>query len=214
VLVVAHAAGRARGFTNLCQRIGHALADAAEPLLLQAISHEELTLERDRYAIAAKTDGLTGLENRAAWDELLAYEDARRARYDETVSIVSADLDDLKGINDRDGHAAGDRAIRAAGELLRGSSRAVDRVARVGGDEFLVLLPETDELGMEMYVERLRQRAGIAISLGGATSHPGECLVETVRRADAAMYADKAARGVHRSPSIAAARPIRILAAD
>lgn len=211
VLVIAHAAGRARGFTNLCQRIGHALADAAEPLLLQAISREQLTVERDRYAIAARTDGLTGLENRAAWDELVEYEDARRARYGETVSIVSADLDDLKGINDRNGHAMGDAAIRAAAELLRGCSRAVDRVARVGGDEFLVLMPETDELGADRFVARLRERSDVAISLGCATCRPGEALVDTVRRADDAMYADKAARGVRRSPSLSRLQPIRIV---
>jgi len=149
----------------------------------------------------ARTDHLTGLDNRAAWEEHLAHEEARRRRYKGTISIVSADLDDLKGINDRDGHAAGDRAIKAAAELLRRSARASDRVARVGGDEFLVLLPHTDEAGAERYITRVRAGLDVvmrgtgctSLSLGSATTIKGESLVETMRRADAAMYASKAA---------------------
>ena len=199
VLVVAHAGTRPRGFTNLCQRIGQALAGAAGPLLRQAEAREALELERDRYAREARTDRLTGLDNRAAWDEHLANEDARRSRYEEEVTIVSADLDALKEINDRDGHAAGDQALKAAAELLRRSARASDRVARVGGDEFLVLMPRTDEVGAERFMSRVR--AGIAvvlrgtgcdsISLGAATSRVDETLGATVARADAAMYASK-----------------------
>ena len=199
VLVVAHAASRPRGFTNLCQRIGHALADAAAPLLLQAEAREALSLERDRYAREARTDRLTGLDNRSAWEELLASEDARRTRYDEVVTIISADLDGLKQINDREGHAAGDQALKAAAELLRRSARASDHVARVGGDEFLVLMPHTDEVGAERFIERVQEGIDVvlrgtgcnSISLGAATSRLDETLAATVARADAAMYASK-----------------------
>ena len=89
VLVVAHAATRARGFTNLCQRIGHALAEVAESLLAQAISREQLAADRDRFAKQARIDPLTGLENRAAWDEHVAVEEARRVRYARSVSVVA-----------------------------------------------------------------------------------------------------------------------------
>jgi diguanylate cyclase (GGDEF)-like protein len=201
VLVVSHAASRPRGFTNLCQRIGHALADAAEPLLLQAISREALAQERDRFALQARTDPLTELENRAGWEHLLANEENRRARYPEPVSVVSADLNGLKAINDREGHEAGDRAIVATADLLRRTARSVDHVARVGGDEFLILLPETDAAGAAKFVNRLRMAAlktmcdgvCLSISFGAATCEPGEALRDTVRRADAAMYASKRA---------------------
>ncbi len=200
VLVVAHAATRPRGFTNLCQRIGHALADAAEPLLLQAASREALSLERDRFAQEARTDQLTGLENRAAWETRIQDETARRARYPEAISIVSADLNGLKAINDRDGHAAGDRAIQAAADLLRRTARSTDHVARVGGDEFLILMPETDEAGAKRFVNRVRiaalqtlcDGACLSISIGSATAAADETLADTVRRADAAMYDSKA----------------------
>ena len=201
VVVVAHAASRPRGFTNLCQRIGHALADAAEPLLLQAISREALAQERDMFALEARTDRLTGLQNRSGWDHLLANEENRRARYPEAVSVLSADLDGLKQINDRDGHEAGDRAIAAAAELLRKTARSADHIARVGGDEFLILLPETDAAGAARFVKRLRMAAlktlcdgvCLSISFGAATCEPGEALRDTVRRADSAMYASKRA---------------------
>lgn len=201
VLVVAHAATRPRGFTNLCQRIGHALADAAAPLLLQATSREALSLERDRFAQQARTDQLTGLENRAAWEGRLLDETARRSRYPEAVSIVSADLNGLKAINDRDGHAAGDRAIQAAANLLRRTARSTDHVARVGGDEFLILMPETDHAGAQKFVNRVRiaalqtlcDGACLSISIGAATATPEESLEDAVRRADAAMYESKTA---------------------
>ena len=153
------------------------------------------------FAPEARTDRLTGLENRSGWDHLLANEENRRARNPEAVSVISADLDGLKAINDRDGHEAGDRAITAAAELLRKTARSVDHVARVGGDEFLILLPETDAAGAARFIKRLRVAAlktmcdgvCLAISFGAATSEPGEALKDTVRRADASIHASKRA---------------------
>ncbi len=203
VLVVAHAATRARGFTNLCQRIGYSLADVAESLLVQAMSREELAADRDRFARQARIDPLTGLENRAAWDEHVVAEEARRGRYARSVTIVSADLDNLKAVNDRYGHEAGDRLIRAAANLLRRHARGSDRIARVGGDEFLILMPETDEHGAGRYLSRVRaairriqatEVSALQLSFGAATAREGESLTTVTGRADAAMYAAKKRR--------------------
>jgi diguanylate cyclase (GGDEF)-like protein len=204
VLVVAHAATRARGFTNLCQRIGYALAEVAESLLVQAISRERIAADRDRFARQARIDPLTGLENRAAWDEHVSIEEARRLRYARSVTIVSADLDNLKAVNDRYGHEAGDRLIRAAANLLRRHARGADRIARVGGDEFLILMPETDLHGAGRYLARVRaavrriqatEVSGLRLSFGAATARDEEPLVSVMARADAAMYAAKKRRG-------------------
>jgi diguanylate cyclase (GGDEF)-like protein len=200
VLVVAHAVHQARGFTNLCQRIGHALAEAAESLVIQAISRESLATDRDRLAQQARVDPLTGLGNRTAWNELLAAEEARRDRYAHPVSVVSVDLDNLKLINDHCGHAAGDRLLRAAADVLRRCARSSDRVARVGGDEFLLLLAETGTDGAARFLARARAAArrvhlgdglDLRLSVGSATAADGESLEATVCRADAAMYAAK-----------------------
>jgi diguanylate cyclase (GGDEF)-like protein len=203
VLVVAHAATEARGFTNLCQRIGHSLAEVAESLLVQAISREHLAADRDRFAREARIDPLTGLENRAAWDEHVRAEEARRVRYARSVTIISADLDNLKAVNDRYGHEAGDQLIRAAANLLRGHARGADRLARVGGDEFLILMPETDLHGAGRYLARVRSAvrriqanevAALQLSFGAATARGDESLASVIGRADAAMYTAKKRR--------------------
>jgi diguanylate cyclase (GGDEF)-like protein len=203
VLVVAHAATRARGFTNLCLRIGYALGEVAESLLVQAISREELAADRDRFARQARIDPLTGLENRAAWDEHVMAEEGRRIRYARSVTIVSADLDNLKAVNDRYGHEAGDRLIRAAANLLRRHARGADRIARVGGDEFLILMPETDLHGAGRYLARVRaairriqatEVPALQLSFGAATARDDESLASVTGRADAAKYSAKKRR--------------------
>jgi diguanylate cyclase (GGDEF)-like protein len=207
LLLVAHAQTRPRGFTNLCQRIGQTLAESAESLLLQALEREGLAAERDRFLLEARTDLLTGLANRHAWDEAVRTESARRARNGRRASIVSADLDGLKETNDTYGHKAGDELLRATADLLRGHSRATDFIARLGGDEFMLLLPETDAENAGRLVRRLRHaarrvtaergRRGLDISLGVATAEPDEPLEAAIRRADAAMYRCKARRAAH-----------------
>src|SRR5215213_36604 len=92
----------------------------------------------------ALTDPLTGVGNRRAWDRLLNAEEARCRRYGSVASLVAVDLDELKRVNDRDGHAAGDRLLRRTAQVIDSTRRAADVVARLGGDEFGVLAVECD----------------------------------------------------------------------
>jgi len=199
-LIVGHTDARPRGFTQLCQRVGRALADAAEPALRLAMAHEDLAAQRDYFAREARTDPLTGLGNRVAWDETLALEQARRDRHRRPVVMLAVDLDGLKGTNDSLGHAAGDELLVAAAGALRDAVRAGDVVTRVGGDEFAALLADADPAAAEAVrnrvmdaCERWRGSRGttLRLSIGWAAPKPGETLHDAYCRVDAAMYEAK-----------------------
>jgi diguanylate cyclase (GGDEF)-like protein len=199
-LVVGHSEERPRGFTQLCQRVGRALADAAEPELRRAMAHEALAAERDRFAREARTDPLTGLGNRVAWEASLADEQAARAHRAGPVVLLAIDLDELKDTNDRYGHAAGDELLVAAAGALRDSVRTDDVVARIGGDEFAAMLRGADPTAAEAVSRRLIQACErwrgphaltLRLSIGWVVPHEGETLVDAFHRADAAMYAVK-----------------------
>jgi diguanylate cyclase (GGDEF)-like protein len=202
-LIVGHTDARPRGFTMLCQRVGRALADASEPALRQAIAHEELAAQRDRFALEARTDPLTGLGNRLSWDDTLSIEQARFDRHPRPLVLLSFDIDDLKATNDDHGHAVGDEMLVAAANILRKSLRGGDIVVRVSGDEFAALLPDGDARAAAVVRRRVdaacaawrgsRPDVRLAISTGWAVPQPGEELREAFRRADASMYEDKRA---------------------
>lgn len=150
-------------------------------------------------------DPLTEVYNRAFFDdELTRLETAAFP-----VSIVIADVDRLKATNDTQGHAAGDALLRRAARLLRAAFRTADVLARIGGDEFVVLLPATDAATAGHILTRVRAHlaehnadhpeAPVHLSLGSATADHGH-LIETFRLADQRMYADKAARSAGRLP--------------
>jgi diguanylate cyclase (GGDEF)-like protein len=208
VLSVGHATVRPRGFTLLCQRIGRALADAADLLISQALAREALSLEREQLLRLATTDSLTGVPNRAAWEDAIAHESARIERFPHPAVIVSIDIDELKAINDERGHAAGDDLIRAVADLLRSTVREVDRMARVGGDEFMVLLPETDAAGARRFIARLRRLSRgrlvpglgvpLQLSVGWAALPDAPDLATAIAMADRRMYRHKRRRAAFR----------------
>ncbi len=151
----------------------------------------------------ALTDELTGLVNRRRFIEVLDAEITRAGRLDATLSLLLADLDDFKRINDRFGHAAGDHALRTFADLLRGQMRGIDTAARLGGEEFGVLLPGTDLEGAFVVGERIRRnvaeravlqddagRAGLTASIGVVEYRSGS-RDELLRRADTALYRAK-----------------------
>jgi diguanylate cyclase (GGDEF)-like protein/PAS domain S-box-containing protein len=170
---------------------------------------ERKRLEAERHALFARTevmaltDELTGLPNRRAWDEQLRRELARARRTGAPVSVVVLDLDLFKELNDELGHQAGDEFLRDAAIAWREVLRETDLIARYGGDEFFVLLPETgDAEGITTLVERLREALpkGRGCSAGVATWSGNESAEHLVARADAALYeAKRSGRGRARS---------------
>lgn len=190
---------------------------------LERTVHErtaELARARDEAERLARTDGLTGVANRRWFEEVAEQEVARAQRYQQPLSMILFDIDLFKQINDSHGHAAGDAVIRAAASAVREAVREVDFVARVGGEEFAILLPGIHQAQAVTTAERLRELIATSVA-----SHQGlqlnftaslgvsECRLDDpgfgalLHRADQAMYLAKQ-RGRNRvavSPEAAAA---------
>jgi diguanylate cyclase (GGDEF)-like protein/putative nucleotidyltransferase with HDIG domain len=203
-LVVVHAEPEQRGFTLLCQRVARAVSEAAEVVVRRALAQERLAAENAALSQRVWTDALTGVASRAAWEETLMREELHRSRSGAEMAIAIVDLDGLKAINDRHGHAAGDALLRVTGEALRASIRATDLVARIGGDEFAVLLRYVGEADARAWRDRLlayiAERDGadgsvaLSLSVGVACAIEGGTLAEAQAAADRRMYDDRRAR--------------------
>jgi len=144
----------------------------------------------------ARTDPLTGLANRRLWDERLEVELLRAERYGRPLCMAAIDLDHFKAYNDRYGHQRGDALLRDTTAAWRGALRAVDLLARWGGDEFALLLPDCDLAGARGIVERLAALTDNVIGCSAglvAWQAPSETGAELLARADAALYAAKGA---------------------
>jgi diguanylate cyclase (GGDEF)-like protein len=160
--------------------------------------------EASRRLKQANTDNLTGLFNRHKGSELLKYEIARATRYRRPLSIILMDIDTFKSINDMYGHLAGDVILKGVSDIARETARTTDNVIRWGGEEFVVLLPDTDLEAAVQVAERLREaiakapipipdgELSITASLGVAAKDENTPDIETLlARADQAMYIAK-----------------------
>jgi diguanylate cyclase (GGDEF)-like protein/PAS domain S-box-containing protein len=164
--------------------------------------HKQLDEKLHQLSI---TDGLTGLYNHRHFFTVLVDEMKRAERYKRPLSLICFDLDGFKQCNDNHGHLEGDRVLRLVGDILRSAIRQTDRGFRYGGDEFMVLLPETDirkasvvaqkignEFNSKCYLaDRKSNLAVCTLSIGIAQASSGEDMESFIKRADLAMYEAK-----------------------
>lgn len=180
---------------RLIARAAQANTQLAEEIAKRGRLERKLTRQ-------ASTDALTGLTNRRRYVErtLEELQQARRTR--RPVSVLVLDIDFFKRINDRHGHAAGDRALRGVSAVLRRELRNTDLLARYGGEEFAVTLPDTDADGALAIAERLRTAietgsqlspVAVTVTIGVAAAAPDESLDSVLSRADQALYSGKEA---------------------
>jgi diguanylate cyclase (GGDEF)-like protein len=162
--------------------------------------------ELSRVARLADRDELTDLANRRGFRDALTRELRRADRFGKPVALILTDLDDFKQVNDRYGHQVGDDVLRLFAEVLSDGAREVDLPARIGGEEFALLLPETDLAGGEQLAERLRRsladrplrlhdghELSVTASFGVASYPDSVSEAELQTAADAALYRAKAA---------------------
>jgi len=162
---------------------------------------ERVTGERDRVEVLARTDALTGVGNRRAFDVRIA-ELSRSAADSREVAMIVVDVDGLKAINDAEGHEAGDRALQAVAGAMSSVVRAGDLVARLGGDEFVVILEDVDAAGAAALAARMVEAVAaglgptVTVSHGVATGPRERAGLGLLRAADKEMYAAKRSRRI------------------
>lgn len=203
------ARGEAMGSLTVASCRPNAYSKRHVKLLEELASRITTAIENSRlYARAeqrARIDGLTGLLNRHSLDELIASEISRHSRYGGVLSLIILDLDYFKAFNDSYGHLAGDTVLRQIGHIIKGSIRSADQPFRYGGDEFAILLPQTDIEATHEVAERLRKRITSEVKVGhipvtsslGLASWPADGVGpdDIIVAADAALYDAKRSGG-------------------
>jgi diguanylate cyclase len=180
----------------------------ANDMLQQRLDHAEKTLKAQAAEITsfmseARTDTLTTLPNRRVFDDEFARRMAEFRRHGTPISVLIVDIDHFKKFNDRHGHLAGDTILAKVARVLRETMRESDLVARLGGEEFVILLPGTDIAEAGNAAERARiaveqidcqyegKQMRVTVSCGAAKANTGEDAKGVVKRADQALYASK-----------------------
>jgi diguanylate cyclase (GGDEF)-like protein len=169
--------------------------DARQAVALVA-AEATITIERadliERVTRLARHDELTGLANRRTWDEYLARELSRADRTGSTLCIALLDLDHFKWFNDEHGHLAGDRLLKSASAAWSSQVRPTDMLARWGGEEFALAMPETDLAGAAAVIERLRMHTPMDQTFSaGVTEAVDQDGMVVMQRADSALYLAK-----------------------
>jgi diguanylate cyclase (GGDEF)-like protein len=203
---------RARQLARLADRLANVTGEAAsadqvrypDPVLRDALGR--LTTRIAAVEAMATTDPLTRIMNRQACLSVLASEIERANRYSRPLAVALIDIDHFKGVNDSHGHAMGDRMLHHVATVLRASARAVDSLGRYGGEEFILVMPETDVDGALASAENLRRVIArsplviddlsleVTISLGvtGGSGAASLDVDDVLRQADQALYTSKA----------------------
>jgi diguanylate cyclase len=190
---------------GLLTQIVHANEELQDRLDNAETTLNDQAQEINAYMCEARTDTLTQLPNRRAFDDELSRRLAEWRRNGVPLSVVLVDIDHFKQFNDQYGHAAGDAVLSDVARVLRAATRESDMVARLGGEEFATILPGVEPEAACEAAERTRQAIetavfcyeskslSVTVSCGAAQASEGESAATLVKRADKALYASKAA---------------------